>query len=150
MKLVGKHLTVDMYGCSIENLDNLEFIKNAMLAAAQEANMVWLNFTSYKFEPQGLTAFALLAEGHISIHTYPALGYAAIDVFTCGDHIRPDNAVKILRRWLKPEKTKTTHIKRGDFGSENDMKPKVKISIAPLRRVRNTGARMLKFLARTK
>jgi len=150
MKLVGKHLTVDMYGCSFENLNNPEFIKSALLAAAKEANIILLDFISYKSEPHGLTAFALLEEGHISIHTYPELGYAAIDVFTCGNHSHPDNAVKLLRRWLKPEKTKTTHIKRGDFGSENDMKPKVKVSIAPLRRVRNTGARMLRFLARTK
>jgi len=148
--LVGKHLTVDMYGCRFENLNNLEFIKNAMIAAINEANMTLLDFTSYQFEPQGLTAIALLAESHMSMHTYPELGYAAVDIFTCGDHCRPERAVKVLKRFLKPDKTKTTHIKRGDFGSERDMKPKIKTGIAPLRRVRNTGIRVLKFFAKRK
>lgn len=150
MKVIGKHLTVDMYGCSFASLDNLEFVKSAMMAAVKEANMTLLDFSSYKFEPQGLTALALLAESHMSIHTYPELGYAAVDVFTCGDHSRPDKAVAVLKRFFKPEKTKTTNIKRGDFGSERDMKPKVKISIAPMRRVRNTGVRVLKFLSKVK
>lgn len=150
MKIIGKHLTVDMYGCSFDALNNLEFVKNAMLTAVKEANMTLLDFSSFKFEPQGLTALALLAESHMSIHTYPELGYAAVDVFTCGDHSRPDRAVAVLKTFLKPEKTKTTHIKRGDFGSEKDMKPKVKISVAPLRRIRNTGARVIKMLSRSK
>jgi len=150
MKVIGKHLTVDMYGCSFETLDNLDFIRDAMLTAVAEANMTLLNFSYHKFEPQGLTAMALLAESHMSIHTYPELGYAAVDVFTCGDHSRPDRAVAVLKQYLKPEKTKTTNIKRGDFGTEFDMKPKVKVSMTPLRRVRSTGARVLNFFAKSK
>ncbi|MBP2655267.1 MAG: speH [Firmicutes bacterium] len=150
MKIIGKHLTVDMYGCSFENLDNLEFIRSAMLTAVREANMTLLDFSYHKFEPQGLTALALLAESHMSIHTYPEFSYAAIDVFTCGDHSRPDKAVAILKNLLKPEKTKITNIRRGDFGSESDMRPKIKVSMTPLRRVRSTGARVLSFLSRAK
>ncbi len=150
MKVIGKHLTIDMYGCNFDNLNNIEFIKSSMFTAIQEANMTLLDFTSYKFEPQNLTILALLAEGHMSIHTYSALGYAAVDIFICGDLSRADKAAAALRRSIKPEKTKTTNIKRGDFGSESDMKPKVKISITPLRRVRDTGAKMLHFLKRSK
>lgn len=112
--------------------------------------MTLLDFCFYQFEPHGLTALALLAESHMSIHTYPELGYAALDVFTCGDHTRPDKAVATLKAFLKPEKTKITNIRRGDFGSENDMKPKVKVSMTPLRRVRSTGAKVLHFLSRAK
>ncbi len=150
MKIIGKHITVDMYGCTFESLDNLDFVKHAMLTAVSEANMTLLDFTSHKFEPQGLTALALLAESHMSIHTYPELGYAAVDVFTCGDHSRPDKAVSILKRFLKPAKVKTTNIRRGDFGSVTDMKPKVKVSATPLRRVRDTGSKVLKLLSRSK
>lgn len=150
MKAIGKHLIVDMYGCSFESLDNLEFVKEAMLTAVEEANMTLLDFSYHKFEPQGLTAVAVLAESHMSIHSYPELGYAAVDVFTCGDHSRPDKAVSVLKSFLKPEKTKTTNIKRGDFGSEKDMKPKVNVSIGPLRRVRDTGAKVLNLLSRAK
>jgi S-adenosylmethionine decarboxylase len=150
MRIIGKHLIVDMYGCNFDQLNNLEFIKSAMLAAVAEANMTLLDYSQFKFEPQGLTAIALLAESHMSIHTYPELGYAAIDVFTCGDHSRPDKAVIMLKKILMPEKTKITNIRRGDFGSESDMKPKIKVSMTPMRRVRSTGAKVFRFLVRTK
>ena len=150
MNTIGKHLIVDMYGCSFKNLDDIEFIKEAMHAAIKEANMTILEFSYHKFQPQGLTALILLAESHMSIHTHPELGYAAIDIFTCSDQSQPEKAISILKTFLKPEKTKTTHIKRGDFGSQKDMKPKVNVSIAPLRRVKNTGAKMLNLLSRTK
>jgi len=147
---IGKHITVDMYGCSFASLDNIEFIKNAMLAAIKAANMTLLDFSYHKFEPQGLTALALLGESHMSIHTYPELGYAAIDVFTCGEYSHPDKAVRTLKEYLQPDKMKTTNIKRGDFGSVRDMKPKIKVSITPLRRVRSTGAKMLHIFSKVK
>lgn len=148
LKVIGKHLTVDMYGCSFDHLDSVEFIKEAMLAAVNESNMTLLDFSSYKFEPQGLTAIVLLSESHMSIHTYPELGYAAIDVFTCGDHSRPDRAVAVLKRFLRPQRMKITHIRRGDFGTESDMKPRVKTSAGALTRVRSTSAKVLHFLSR--
>lgn len=149
-KLIGKHLTVDMYGCSFEQLESVEFIKDAILTALSEAHLTLLNFISHKFEPQGLTALTLLAEGHISVHSYPNMGYAAIDVFICGDQNTPEHVVRTLSRLFRPEKTKTTHIRRGDFGSISDMKPKVKVKITPLRRVRDTSAKVIRFLSRSK
>ena len=146
MRTLGKHLTVDMYGCNVEILNNLEFIKTAMLAAISEANLTLLNLSYHQFESQGVTALALLAESHMSVHTYPKLGYAAVDIFTCGDLSHPEKAVAVLKGFLKPEKTKTTNIMRGDFGSQKDMKPRIKVSIAPLRRVRNTSAKVWRFL----
>lgn len=148
--IIGRHLTVDMYGCIFESLDDVDFVKESLITAINEGHMTLLNITCHKFEPKGLTILALLAEGHISIHTYPEMSYTAIDVFTCGDQARPDQAVKILKHCFKPEKTKTTNIKRGDFGSISDMKPKIKVSITPLRRVRDTGAKVFRFLSRSK
>ena len=150
MKVFGKHLTIDMYGCSFDSLNNLEFVKSAIIAAIKEANMTLLELTYYKSQPQGLTVLALLENSHISIHTYPELGYAALDIFTCSEFARPDKGVKILKLYFKPEKTKITHIRRGDFGSLSDMKPKTKVSMTPLRRVRSTGQKMLHFLSRAK
>lgn len=148
--IIGRHLTIDMYGCMFENLNNVDFVQESMLTAIKEANMTLLSFTYHKFEPQGLTAWALLDEGHMSIHTYPAMSYTAIDIFTCGDQSRPEQAVKVLKNCFHPEKIKTTNIKRGDFGSISDMKPKIKVSVTPLRRVRDTGAKVIRFLSRSK
>jgi len=150
LRIIGKHLTVDMYGCIFESLDNMEFVKTTMLMAIKEANMTFLNFSYHKFEPQGLTILALLAEGHMSVHTYPEMSYTAVDIFTCSDQKFPDQAIKILKLSFKPEKTKTTNIKRGDVGSVSDMKPKIKVSITPMRRVRDTSDKVFKFLSRSK
>lgn len=121
-----------------------------MLAAISEGNMSLLDFSSHQLPPQRLTALALLEESHMSVHTYPELGYAAVDVFTCSDHSRPDKSVAVLKQFFKPERMKITNIRRGDFGTERDMKPKVKTSAGPLTRVRSTSAKVLHFLSRTK
>jgi S-adenosylmethionine decarboxylase len=150
MGIISRHLTIDMYGCSFESLNTMEIIKEAMLAAIAESNMTLLNFTDHQFEPRGWAALALLAEGHMSMHTFPDKGYAAIDLFNYSDTSNPDQASKTLKRFLKPEKIKITNIKRGDFGSISDMKPKIKVSSTPIRRVRDTGAKVFKFLSRSK
>jgi len=146
VKALGKQLAVDMYGCNFDILNNLEFVKTALLTVIEDAGLTLLNLSYHRFEPQGLTVLALLTEGHLSINTHPELGYAAFDIFVWGDYSRPDTFLPTLRRLLKPEKTKTTHIVRGDFGSQKDMKPRIKVSIAPLRRVRNTSVKVWRFL----
>lgn len=146
MKALGKQLTVDMYGCNFNSLNNLELIKAAMLTAIEETGLTLQNLSYHVSEPHGLTVLALLTDSHMSIHTHPELGYAAFDAFIWGDHTRPDKAMRVIKSILKPEKTKTTHIMRGDFGSQKDMKPRIKVSIAPLRRVRNTSAKVWRFL----
>lgn len=148
--IIGRHLTVDMYGCILESFDNVDFVKETLLTAVNAGNMTVIDFTCHKFEPQGLTVLALLGEGHVSIHTYPKMNYTAIDVFTYGDQSHPEQVITILKNTFRPEKIKTTTIKRGDFGSISDMKPKIKISITPMRRVRDTSAKVFRFLSRTK
>lgn len=148
MVSIGQHLTVDMYGCKFDKLNDLEFIKDVMLAAIREANMNLINMTHHALETEGITALALLAESHMSIHTHPRLGYVAIDIFTLNKNYRLDRAILTFKRLLKPDKTKTISLMRGDFGSQKDMKPRVRVSIAPIRRVKNTGAKVLRFLAR--
>ncbi len=148
--IIGRHLTIDMYGCIFESLDNIDFVKESMMTVINEANMTILDFTYHKFEPQGLTVIALLAEGHMSVHTYPKMSYIAVDIFICSDQTRPEQAVRVLKHCFKPEKTKTTNIRRGDVGSISDMKPRIKMSVTPLRRVRDTSAKVFRFLSRTK
>ena len=147
MASLGQHLSVDMYGCRVEQLTDVDFIKEAMVAAIKEANMTLLNI-SYQLFEEGITAFAFLNESHMTIHTNPRLGYMSIDIFTLNKTTRPDKAVSALRKFIKPDKTKTTLILRGDVNSLRDMKPKVRVNITPIRRVKNTGARVLRFLGR--
>jgi len=113
MKPIGTHFLIDMYGCSFEKLDNLATAKQVIIDAVKSAGMTFLEFSSFKFEPQGFTAVALLAESHLSIHTYPESGYAAIDVFTCGDASRPEKAVELLTAFFTPEGVDTHVAARG-------------------------------------
>ena len=71
--------------------------------AAKLANATVLNLISNKFEPQGVTAIALLAESHISIHTWPEEHYSAVDIFTCGQNMKPDISCKYLIQVLMAE-----------------------------------------------
>ena len=69
--------------------------------AAKRAGATLLNLITHRFDPQGVTGLALLAESHISIHTWPENGYAAVDVFTCGDHTMPEQACQVLSQELR-------------------------------------------------
>lgn len=150
MKILARHLTVDMYGCKLNKLDDITYAREAISHAIELSLMTVLDINIKIIEDEQLTVLALLREGHVSIHTYPDLGYAAVDIFTCSENSRMEKIVHALRSILKPEKTKTTYLKRGDFGSVKDMKPRIKISVAPLRRIRNTGARMIGLLKKRK
>ena len=93
---VGKHCILELYDCDSSRLDDEAFLRDAITAAARRAGATLLHLITHRFEPQGVTGLALLAESHISIHTWPESGYAAVDVFTCGDHTMPEKACELL------------------------------------------------------
>lgn len=95
--VVGKHCIFELQEGNPTLLDDEEFIKNALILAAEAAGATLLQVVTHKFDPQGVTGFALLAESHISIHTYPEYSYAAIDSFTCGEHTNPESACRSLK-----------------------------------------------------
>ena len=97
---VGKHCILELYGCDSSRLDDEAFLRDTITAAAKRAGATLLNLITHRFEPQGVTGLALLAESHISIHTWPESGYAAVDVFTCGDHTMPERACIVLSEEL--------------------------------------------------
>ena len=84
--------------------------------------------------------------GHIAVHVYTELKYAAVDIFTCSEDTEPEILSKELRKFFKPDKIKSTFLKRGDFGQQKDMKPKIKTRVAPLRKIKSTGAKVIKKL----
>ena len=94
--VVGKHCILELYGCHSGKLNDEAFVRTIINIASRNAGANLLNLITHRFEPQGVTGLALLAESHISIHTWPENGYAAVDVFTCGDHTMPERACEIL------------------------------------------------------
>lgn len=109
---VGKHCLLDLYGCSSEKLNDDVFLAKIITAAVEKAGATLLNLSAHRFEPQGVTALALLAESHVSIHTWPETGYAAVDVFTCGDHTMPERACGVLIVELEAQQHNFTAIRR--------------------------------------
>ena len=96
-----KHILFTLKDCNQWSLDDELTIKSVVKNAADVAEFTLLTLNSHKFEPQGVTCVARLAESHISIHTWPELGMAVCDVFTCGDHTKPEKAVEYMRLALE-------------------------------------------------
>ncbi len=108
----SNHLLLELYGCDYEKLNDESFLRCSLNRAAKFAKATVLNLISNKFEPQGVTAIALLAESHISIHTWPESKYSAVDIFTCGQNMKPELASKYLIDTLKAEEHFLRVIKR--------------------------------------
>ena len=108
----SKHLLLELYGCDYEKLNDESFLRCSLNRAAKLAKATVLNLISNKFEPQGVTAIALLAESHISIHTWPESSYSAVDIFTCGRNMLPELASQHLIDTLKAEEHSLRVIER--------------------------------------
>ena len=98
-----KHLLLELYRCDYEKLNDESFLRCTLNRAAKLAKATVLDLISNKFDPQGVTAIALLAESHISIHTWPESNYSAVDIFTCGQNMLPELASQYLIEALKAE-----------------------------------------------
>ena len=95
-KATVKHILFTLKGCPFELLDDKEFIRMLLYKATKECKSTLLNLAVHKFDPQGVTSIAMLAESHISIHTWPEKGMAVCDVFTCGNHTVPGSAASYM------------------------------------------------------
>ena len=100
-KTTVKHILFTLRGCPFELLDDKEFIRMLLYNATKECKSTLLNLAVHKFDPQGVTSIAMLAESHISIHTWPEKGMAVCDVFTCGDTATPEVGVEYMKEQLK-------------------------------------------------
>ena len=84
----GRHLILDLYDCDPAVLDDYTYLEEMLQTAVRMSGATLLRIIGHKFEPEGVTLLALLAESHASIHTWPQQKYAAVDLYTC----RPDSA----------------------------------------------------------
>lgn len=113
MYSAGVSYLLELYDCPPEILDDRDFIETTMEEAVDRANATLLHQVTRRFTPQGVTALALLAESHISIHTWPELGYAAADIFTCGNRAMPERAAAHLTAALQAQRSTVKRLERG-------------------------------------
>jgi S-adenosylmethionine decarboxylase len=112
-QVAGKHYIVDLYGASF--LTDIVLMEKALIDAAHVAGATLLHIHLHKFtEGGGITGVALLAESHISVHSWPERNYAAFDVFMCGN-AQPQKAVELLEQVFLPERVEVKEILRGEM-----------------------------------
>ena len=106
----GIHLILDLWGA--QNLNSMSKIKKLLTESVKACGATLLKTELHQFSPQGISGIAVIAESHISIHTWPEKGYAAMDIFTCGK-VDPYRALVIIKKILQPERVEMIEIKRG-------------------------------------
>ncbi len=107
-----KHILFELRGCPSKLLDDSEFIVIALQIASSRSKSKLLEVNCHHFKPQGVTAIAMLAESHISIHTWPEKGLAMCDIFTCGVDATPELAVEYLSKQFQSLDTTYTNHER--------------------------------------
>ena len=113
MNALGKHLLLELKDCDKEVLNDLSFLKSTLLAAANESGATVLGESFHPFNPQGVSGVVVIAESHLSIHTWPEYDYAAADIFTCGNSVEPEKAARILIERLGAKNHSIVEIQRG-------------------------------------
>ena len=113
METRGRHVIAELDGCDAELLSDPGKVRRLLLAAADEAGATSLAVETFEFPNGGVSGFVLLAESHISIHTWPEQAYAAIDIYTCGHHALPDEACRYLAARLGAAAVRVTAMDRG-------------------------------------
>ncbi len=113
---LGKHVIAEFYGIKSELIADVARVENFMNKSAQESNFTIISSHFHQFEPHGVTGVIIISESHMTIHTWPEYGYAAIDVFTCGEKVDPIDAITNLSKYFKPTKTDVNVSIRGISG----------------------------------
>jgi S-adenosylmethionine decarboxylase len=109
----GRHLILDLYGCPRETLNNYQQLQEMLQTAVVMSGATLLRITGHKFEPEGVTILALLAESHASIHTWPAQGYAAVDLYTCNpEGISSKKAADFIKHKLQAQEVEEQEVER--------------------------------------
>ncbi len=100
----GKHYLIDLHDCDPEIIKSVDPTREIVLRAAKECGATILDVNFHQFQPIGVSGVVLIAESHISVHTWPENGFAAADIFTCGE-MKPQVAIDIMREGFRAKET---------------------------------------------
>jgi S-adenosylmethionine decarboxylase len=116
MKPVGTHILLDMKGIERALLNDRARLRRILVKAAEDAGARVLDARFKSFEPSGVTGVVLLAESHIAIHTWPDRGFAAVDLFTCGNKEKAQKAARSIVAALRPTDSNVVVVTRAEPG----------------------------------
>jgi S-adenosylmethionine decarboxylase len=118
---LGRHLLLELRECNKAVLDDLKYLENALVSAAKEAGATVIDKSFHQFAPQGVSGVVLIAESHLSLHTWPEHAYAAVDIFTCGTTVKIEVAADALIKSLGSRDPSVLEVKRGMFVQERKL-----------------------------
>ncbi|MGH1362571.1 MAG: adenosylmethionine decarboxylase [Calditrichia bacterium] len=115
MNSLGRHILAEFFDCDNDLLNDAQHIEMCMKRAALECGATIVSATFHAFNPHGVSGVVVIAESHLAIHTWPEYGYAAVDVFTCGETVDPAVATAALKEYLKADNVTSVQINRGEL-----------------------------------
>ncbi|HLO03757.1 MAG TPA: adenosylmethionine decarboxylase [Symbiobacteriaceae bacterium] len=124
----GRHVTMDLREVAFDKLNDLDYLKAVMTEAIKRAGATIVGESFVKFEPQGVTGVLVLSESHFSIHTYPEVGFIAVDCYTCGTTVDPEVACEYFADQLGGRTVGYKVLRRG-MGEITDL-PKLELAAA--------------------
>lgn len=113
MKKLGIHLLIELCGCDAERINDLAYVTQTLLYAAESAGATIVGHKFHRFNPQGISGVVIITESHFTLHSWPEYKYLAIDIFTCGDKVDPWKASSYLEDAFKASCAYITDIPRG-------------------------------------
>lgn len=116
---LGTHLLIELRECNPEILKSIEKVRSVMVSAAKEAKATIIDVSFHEFNPFGISGIVVIAESHLTIHTWPEYSYAAVDIFTCGGVIKPEVAVTYLIKQFECKNPSIVEMKRGILSHKN-------------------------------
>lgn len=114
MNAFGVQILADLYDCDPAVLDDEGAIRACMIEAALRGGASIVSQCFHRFSPHGVSGVVIIAESHLAIHTWPEHGYAAIDLFTCGETLQSEACFSYLQDAFRSRHHTTKVILRGD------------------------------------
>ena len=115
---LGQHVLAEFFECDPNILNNVDMVEKLMIEAALECGATIVQKCFHMFNPYGVSGVVIIAESHLAIHTWPELGYAAVDLFTCGDKCDPKVSYNYLKKMFNSKNASYTELKRGILDEE--------------------------------
>jgi len=113
MKKLGRHLIAEFADCDGQKLADVDFIEDCLNEAVRKSGATIINSVFHRYNPQGVSGVVVIAESHMSIHTWPEYNYAAVDFFTCGESVDPHKAYRYMKRMLRSKTSQLSELDRG-------------------------------------
>ena len=113
MRILGRHLIVEYSDCDKSRLNDVRHLEESMNEAVRRSGATIVRSVFHCYNPQGVSGVVVIAESHMSIHTWPEYGYAAVDFFTCGETVDPHRAHEYLKSALGATRAAVKELKRG-------------------------------------